>query len=76
MIRDSQREILIKFGLHVEAIRLGKDLSLREVAKHCDVDYANIKKIEKGQLNMTLLTVLELAKGLGVESSELMKFKI
>ena len=74
MIKDSQREILIRFGQHVEAIRLGKNLSLREVAKHCDVDHANIKKIENGQLNMTLLTVLELAKGLGVEAKELMDY--
>ena len=74
MIKDSQREILVKFGLHVEAIRLRKNLSLREVARHCDVDHANIKKIEKGQLNMTLLTVLELAKGLGVEAKELMEY--
>ncbi len=74
MIKDSQREILIRFGLHVEAIRLGKNLSLREVAKHCDVDHANIKKIENGQLNMTLLTVVELSKGLGVEAKELMEF--
>lgn len=74
MIKDSQRDILVRFGKNVEKLRLQKSLSLREVAQRCDIDHANIKKIENGQLNMTLLTVLELAKGLGVEPKVLMEY--
>jgi transcriptional regulator with XRE-family HTH domain len=74
MIKDSQREILIKFGLHVEKIRRSKNLSFRQVAQNCDIDHGNIKKIEKGQNNLTFLTIIELAKGLDIEVQELMKF--
>jgi transcriptional regulator with XRE-family HTH domain len=75
MIKDSQRDILIRFGKHVEKLRQQKNLSFREVAQRCDIDHANVKKIENGQLNIAFLTVLELAKGLGVEPKELMEFK-
>lgn len=74
MIKDSQREILKRFGKHIEKLRQQKNLSFREVAQRCDVDHANIKKIENGQLDMTFLTVLELAKGLGIEPKELMEY--
>ncbi len=74
MIKDSQKEILIRFGLHVERIRRRKDLSFRQVAQNCDIDHGNIKKIEKGQTNLTFLTLIELAKGLGVEPKELMEY--
>ena len=74
MINDSQRDILIRFGKHVEKLRQQKSLSYREVAQRCDIDHANIKKIEIGRLNITLLTIIDLARGLGVEVSELMAY--
>ena len=75
MIKDSQRDILVRFGKHIEKLRLEKNLSFREVAQRCDIDHANVKKIENGQLNIAVLTILELAKGLGVEPKELMEFR-
>jgi transcriptional regulator with XRE-family HTH domain len=74
MIKDSQRDILVRFGLHVEKIRREKNLSFRQVAQNCDIDHGNIKKIEKGQTNLTFLTIVELAKGLGVQTKELMQY--
>ena len=74
MISEQQQEILIKFGRHLEYLRKQKNLSYRKIAQNCDIDYSDISKIEKGEKNITLLTILELAQGLEVEAAELMRF--
>jgi transcriptional regulator with XRE-family HTH domain len=74
MTNEPQADILSKFGSHLLAIRKRKKLSYRKIALNCDIDYSDISKIEKGERNPTLLTVVELAKGLGVPLKELMEF--
>jgi transcriptional regulator with XRE-family HTH domain len=74
MTSEPQADILTKFGSHLQAIRKRKKLSYRKIALNCDIDYSDISKIEKGERNPTLLTVVELAKGLGVPLKELMDF--
>ena len=74
MTSDLQKEILSKFGGRLLSIRKSKKLSYRKIALSCDVDYSDISKIEKGEKNITLLTMVELAKGLDVPLKELMEF--
>lgn len=76
MDKDSGKDYLIAFGKHVTKIRESKGLSLREVAQLCDLDHSNIAKIEKGQKNCQLLTLVELATGLGVEPKELLDIEL
>lgn len=65
-----------QFGLNLQRIRKEKGLSLREVAQNCDLDDSNISKMEHGQFNVQLSTMEELAKGLGIHRSELVKFEL
>lgn len=74
MISEQGREILMQFGSHLRKLRISKDLSYRQMSQQCNVDAANIKKIEKGTINATLLTLHELAKGLEIEPAELMRY--
>jgi transcriptional regulator with XRE-family HTH domain len=74
MASDKQKESLIAFGKHLLALRKKQNLSYRKFAQNCDIDYADVKKYEKGQLNMTLLTMIEFAKGLSIPLKELMDF--
>lgn len=74
MISELQTETLARFGRHLLTIRKNKKLSFRKIALNCDVDYSDISKIEKGEKNITLLTIVELAKGLDVPLKELMDF--
>jgi transcriptional regulator with XRE-family HTH domain len=71
-----ERDILIlkKLGAKVLSIRLSKGLSQEEVSFRCDVDRAKISKIENGNANCTITTLIELAKGLGIETKELVNF--
>ena len=66
----SKEEFLIKFGETLKRKRLEANLSYREFAQRCNVDFSDISKIEKGHINIKLSTVLELAKGLEIHPKE------
>jgi len=74
MASDKQKEYLIQFGEHLASLRKKKKLSYRKFAMNCDIDYADVKKYEKGEFNMTFLTMIEFAKGLDIPLKELMDF--
>ena len=60
-----------RFGGRAQAIRLHKKLSLIEVAARCALTDGRISDVEQGKYNITLGTILELAKGLNVRPSRL-----
>ena len=76
MIKASDKEALQKFGQNLRKIRDSKNLSLREVSLNCNIDNSKISKIEQGRINITYTTLLELANGLKVDPSELLKIKL
>lgn len=56
-------------------LRTERGLSLRELSQICDVDHAKISKLESNlDTNLTLTTLFELAKGLGVHPKELIDY--
>lgn len=69
-------EFLILFGKIIEKHRIEQNLSYRQLAQRCDIDHSNISKIEKGEINITLSTILELSKGLKLQPKQLFDFKI
>ena len=72
----NKNEFLILFGKEIEKHRIHQNLSYRQLAQRCDIDHSNISKIEKGEINITLSTILELSKGLKINPKELFDFKI
>lgn len=73
MIRQSDKANLKKLGANIKRLRETKNLSLRELSYECDIDNSKISKIEKGQVNVTVTTILQLAKALAVHPTELLK---
>jgi transcriptional regulator with XRE-family HTH domain len=71
---DIKDSFLLLFGKNLEIYRKKKKLSYRELAQNCDLDYSYISKIEKGEVNLTLETLLELMKGLNVSAKDLFDF--
>jgi len=69
-------EFRIAFGKRIEKFRKELGLSYRELAQKCDVDHSNISKIEKGEVNVRISTIQELAKGLEVHPQELFDFEV
>jgi transcriptional regulator with XRE-family HTH domain len=72
--RDRQR--LKNLGENVRKIRESKGLSQDDVVKKCDVTKGNLSMIENGNKDFYFTTLLEIAKGLGVEPKDLLDFKI
>ena len=70
--RDRLR--LQKVGETIRKIREKKHLSQDEVVKNCDVTKGNLSMIENGNKDFYFTTLLEIAKGLGVEARELLDF--
>lgn len=75
-INTSNSRFQLLFGENLNKLRNEQNLSFRQLAQRCDIDHSDISKIEKGERNIQLSSVLQLAKGLDVEPSELFNFKI
>lgn len=74
MITNNDRKALKKFGQHLNKLRMQKKLSLRKMEANCDIDNSKIAKIEKGRVNVTVATLIELAKGLEIHPKELLDY--
>ncbi len=68
------KEYLNKFGENLRKLRTDSGNSQRRLASFCKIDHSDISKIERGEVNITLLTVAELAKALKVSSKDLLDF--
>ncbi|MGJ1198221.1 helix-turn-helix domain-containing protein [Sphingobacterium spiritivorum] len=67
---------LEKFGNQLKKLRIEQALSYRKLSKNCEIDHSDIRKIENGERNIQLSTILELAKGLGKHPKELFDFEM
>ncbi len=63
------------FGKNLKRIRKSKNLSFRQLATRCNIDYSDLSKIEKGKRNIQLSTLLELSKGLDIHPKVLFEFE-
>ena len=74
MEKDFSQDYLNKFGETLKKNRISKGHTLRSLAAECKVDYSDIAKMEKGKINITILTVLELATALQIHPKKLLDF--
>ena len=75
MSKELKQQFQTSFGKQLEKFRIQQGLSYRQLAQRCDLDHSVISKIEKGEVNIQIGTVMELAKGLKVHPRELFDFK-
>ncbi|WP_205511164.1 helix-turn-helix domain-containing protein [Longitalea arenae] len=75
MKAGDDQEILRKFGDNLKRIRKRKGFSLRALSYECSIDFSDIGKIERGQTNITLLTIMQLAKALEIPAEDLFKWE-
>jgi transcriptional regulator with XRE-family HTH domain len=72
LVKDSDKKYLEKLGANIKRLREAKGFSLRQLSYACNVDNSKIAKIEKGQINVTFTTLMQLASALEVHPSELL----
>lgn len=61
-----------RLGRNLRAIRLGRDLSQKSLARHMGVNPSYIGSIERGERNLTLASMVDLAGDLGVPWEDLL----
>jgi transcriptional regulator with XRE-family HTH domain len=74
MLSENQQERLKRFGKRLETLRKSQGLSLRKLALKCNIDYADIKRYENGTINLTLVSMMDLADALEMEVKDLLDF--
>lgn len=71
--RDRKEEIQKAVGSKIQAIRLEKGISQRELAARCNFEYSNMSRIESGGTNITIVNLFKIAGALEVKIEELVK---
>lgn len=66
--------VLIEFGQRLKKARENKGISLRKLEQLAEVDFSQIHRMEKGQINPSLKIIRALAKVLEVGSKDLLDF--
>ena len=67
-----EQKLVEKIGLLLRQQREAKDKGLRELAIELDVDHSWLSKIENGKKDLKVVTLIKLAKALGVKASYLL----
>ena len=75
MITPADKKVLKRFGENLRRLRKEKGLSLREMSYACSIDNSKIAKIEKGMINITFTTLLQLATALETHPSTLLQYE-
>jgi transcriptional regulator with XRE-family HTH domain len=70
MIRSSDKEGLLKLGLHIKKLRTNKTMSQEDLAYAADVSLSQISRIELGKHNTTFSTLLSICKAMNITISD------
>jgi transcriptional regulator with XRE-family HTH domain len=69
---DSKSDkILVDFGKNLQKLRKARKLSTREFAYAAEISHSSVGRLEKGESNPTLTTLLKIADALDVDINTL-----
>lgn len=71
-MHELDRKRQIKFGENITRLRLGKGLSMDDLAARCRLTKSSISVIENGNRNFSFSTLIALAKALQVQPKDLL----
>lgn len=64
---------LMMFGLRLKDFRLQKKMSQESLAEICNLDRTYISGLERGLRNPSLICILRVSRGLGINASDLVE---
>lgn len=71
--REKADEIFLRaLGGRITSLRKERDISQVELGYRCDIEKSNMRRIEAGNTNATVLMLRKIAAGLGVTLAELL----
>ncbi|MBS1640675.1 MAG: helix-turn-helix transcriptional regulator [Bacteroidetes bacterium] len=72
-INIRNKEVLVKFGERLKAVRLQKGLTQEQLAYDAEIELSQVHRLEAGKTNATISTITSVAKALNMTISELFK---
>lgn len=72
---EKEKQYLQLFGRRVKQLRTERSLTLRQLSNRSGLDRSQISMIENGKLNVTMSTLIAIAKGLEVSLKEVSDFQ-
>ncbi len=73
MNKEKQREYLKELGNYIIRLRLEQSMKQYELADALDIDVRVMRRIEKGEMNIQVLSLFKLADALNVSPSSLIE---
>ena len=67
MEENRYKSFLKTVGDNVRNVRLSKGLSMEAVANEANIEYRQLSRIERGEVNTTITSLLKIAQVLNVE---------
>ena len=64
------KDYLKRVGSNVRKARILKGLSMEATANEADIEYRQLGRIERGEVNTTILSLLKIAEALKVSVTE------
>jgi len=74
MAKAKERQVVL-LGRRIRSLRVQKGLTQQELGEKADINYKFLGEIERGQQNPSFGILAKIATALGVELSELFRFK-
>jgi transcriptional regulator with XRE-family HTH domain len=74
-VREKADDIFLKaLGNRIATIRKEKHITQIELSYRCDIEKTNMRRIEAGNTNPTILMLKKICNGLGISLPELLEF--
>ena len=70
MKKKSEKELIQAIGKRVAKLRLKKNISQADLCYEAEIDLSTLSRLERGNLNFTIKTLIRIAKVLQVELDE------
>lgn len=72
--KHSKSPELVALGFAIRTLRAARGLSQEELALHADLDRAYVGGIERGEHNITVMSLLKIARAIDTPLSKLLKY--
>lgn len=72
MVEKKEKQLLVKIGLNIKRLRKDKKLSQFQLSTEAEIPKNQIGRIERAEINTTILTLNKIAIVLDVDIKELL----
>ena len=74
MKHNKDNDYLKALGANRRLIRKSKSITMEALANEAEIEYRQLGRIERGEINTSVLSLLKLSECLGVDIADLFKF--